>query len=117
LRASITTIPTRRLNGGQSVQIKIGHRLQGLGRRAAVQAGGEPIQPGNVLRLEPQEFGHGIVPPLWARAPVSHLPMKDNRRSFGRQPAGTVTSLPLRIAERALAGHFVVLLHTPNPVT
>ncbi len=54
----------RRFDGDQSFQIKISYRLQSLRCRAAVQAGGEPIQPGNVVCLEPEEFGHGITPPL-----------------------------------------------------
>ena len=79
--ASITSIPTGRFDGGQSFQIKIGHRLQSLRRRAAVQAGGEPVQPGYVFFLECEQFGHGSAPPLRAGTPVDGSADADDRRA------------------------------------
>ncbi len=114
--ASITSIPTRRFDGGQSFQIKIGHRLQSPRRHAAVQTGGEPVQPGDVLFLECEQFGYGSTPPLWAGTPVDGSANADDQRPLRCQLARAVMSLPFRIAERALAGSLVILRHAHSPL-
>jgi len=80
--ASITPVSARWFDGGQGFQINIDHRLQSLRRCAALQAGREPIQPGNVLCLQCEQLRDGIAPPPWAGTPIDCSANGDDRHRF-----------------------------------
>jgi hypothetical protein len=77
---------TRRLDGGQFVEVEIEDGLQGLPGGGVAQRFGQRLEPSHVVALQGDELGDRVAPALMAAAAIDWPPVADDRGTGGDVP-------------------------------
>jgi hypothetical protein len=91
--------------------------LKSLRGGSITQAIGQRILPGDILGLQRDQHGHGVVPALRSGASVRRPPITDLGWRLLSISASAISSLSFGVAEGVLAIGLAVCWHTVFSVT
>ena len=108
---SVAPVSSRRLNGGDGLQIELDHLLKRRRRGAIAEAFGQDVEPRHALGLNRQHFDERVVPALCPASPRRRRAAFDRGRRLEQQPSGAMTGLAFGVTERDVPVRFTASGH------